>query len=219
MPSAGSDSNGGVPAGQVVRVQEAVSRLGSPAVARAERRQQETIENLWIALARMRRGASALKAENDQLRAEVVTLRQAEWGGRGGEAVLREESKVIEIALPADERAPGAVRIVIAQCLARLVSSELLGDVQLLATELVTNSVRHGELHGSDAAIVRVYLSDDAVRVDVENPGTAGVVASNGPDLAGGHGLGLKLVGDVAVRWGTYRDDNTHVWFDLARQA
>jgi anti-sigma regulatory factor (Ser/Thr protein kinase) len=218
MPS-GSGSNGGVPAGQSVRVQAALARLESAETHPAERRQQATIENLTGALARLRRGASALRAENAQLRAEMATFRQAEWDSRSAEAVLPETGKLAEIALPADERAPGAARIIIAQCLAGLVAPEVLDNTQLLATELVTNSVRHGELHAGDAAIVRVYLADDAVRVDVENPGTAGVVASNGSDTRIGRGFGLELVGDLAVRWGIRRDRNTHVWFEIERQA
>jgi serine/threonine-protein kinase RsbW len=120
---------------------------------------------------------------------------------------------------PCGQAGARAARLIIAQCLAGLVTPEVLGNTQLLATELVTNSVRHGELADGDTAIVRVYLADEAVRVDVENPGTAGVVAPNGSDPRIGRGFGLELVGDLAVRWGIRRDRNTHVWFEIERQA
>jgi hypothetical protein len=217
MPPAGSSSNGGRPAGQLARVREAGSRLESADARGAERRREATIEGLTVALGRLRRGAAALKAENHQLRADVAEARRAASDGRRREGVLRDAGKLAEIAVPAGARAPRAARIVIAHCLAGLVAPRILRDAQLLATELVTNSVRHAELDDRDGVIVRVYIAADVLRLEIENPGIAGVVASQDPNTEAGQGFGLHLLDRLAARWGTSRDHSTNVWFEMAR--
>jgi anti-sigma regulatory factor (Ser/Thr protein kinase) len=97
------------------------------------------------------------------------------------------------VPVQTDLRGPGAARQVVAHCLARLVAPRIMCETQLLVSELVTNSLRHGELDERDAVLVRVYLAAEILRVEVENPATAGVVALS----SRGHG--------------------TTVWFEMAR--
>jgi anti-sigma regulatory factor (Ser/Thr protein kinase) len=161
----------------------------------------------------LRRGVAALKAENRQLRAEIANLRTPL---QTRHAAADEFGELATIVLPAGSGAPGAARQVIAHCLLRLVTPEILQETQLLASELVTNSVRHGDLSERDTVLVRISLASDCLRLEIENPGTAGVVASNGSAPRAGRGYGLQIVDRVATRWGVSRGQSTSVWFEMA---
>ena len=84
-------------------------------------------------------------------------------------------------------------------------------DVALLTTELVTNAV----LHAHSVVDLDLYLYDDGVCVTVVDygPGTPEIRA---PDERGG-GYGLRLVDNVATRWGHERVNprGKRVWFEL----
>jgi anti-sigma regulatory factor (Ser/Thr protein kinase) len=97
------------------------------------------------------------------------------------------------------------------------VTPRILDATQLLVSELVTNSVRHAELDVRDPVLVRIYLAAESLRVEIENPGAAGVVALHRPDLQAGRGFGLHLLELVATRWGVRRGESTTVSFDVAR--
>ena len=80
-------------------------------------------------------------------------------------------------------------------------------DAQLLVSELVTNSVRHGR-----APIdVQVAIDSGGVRIEVADHG-AGVPQDAPGERTCGYGLGL--VKAFADRWGV-ADDPTVVWFEL----
>jgi anti-sigma regulatory factor (Ser/Thr protein kinase) len=74
-------------------------------------------------------------------------------------------------------------------------------DAELLACELVTNSLRHA---GDDAAkvTVAVWVSGAVVHVDVIDDGIAGVPRwrDGTGDQEGGRGF--LLVNEIAERWG-----------------
>lgn len=87
-------------------------------------------------------------------------------------------------------------------------------EVLLVASELVTNAVRHGqgevELH--------VEVAGAAVRIEVIDDGAVDVTAPvPHPPVEHVGGLGLHLVRTVARRWGTGRDPGgrTLVWAEL----
>ena len=208
MPPPDSSSNGGVPPGRLAGVRQTGSGVTSDP---SERRREATIEGLTVALGRLRRGAAALKAENHQLRAELGQLRHSAVVSRP------EFGRLAEIAVPTGSRAPGAARQIVAHCLSRLVTLGTLDATQLLVSELVTNSVRHAELDERDSVLVRIHLAAESLRVEIENPGVAGVVALHRPDLQTGGGFGLQLLELVATRWGVRRGQGTTVWFDMAR--
>ncbi len=203
--SSDSSANGGAPSGRLEPTASRASGL----------RREATIEGLTGALGHLRQGAAALKAENHQLRAEVGELRTAAQGRDTGEASRGEFGELAVIALPAGTRAPGGARQVLAHCLPRLITPRILSDAQLLVSELVTNGVRHGELTGGDSVEVRIYLAAERLRLEIENPRTAGVVARREPDLGGG--FGLELLELLATRWGVNRGRSTTVWFEMAR--
>jgi anti-sigma regulatory factor (Ser/Thr protein kinase) len=214
VPADDGSTNGGAPPSRAPH-SGLVGTATSPAAHDRER--NAAIEGLTLAVDRLRHGA-ALKAENHELRAEVAGLQPAAPSPRSDDVPIRQFGKLAEIALPAGSSAPGAARMVSAHCLTGLVSQRILPNVELLVGELVTNCVQHGELRENDTVLVRVYLAAETLRLEIENPGTAGVVASGPP----GHrrrrrGFGLDLVDRLATRWGVTRAGSTNVWFEMRR--
>jgi anti-sigma regulatory factor (Ser/Thr protein kinase) len=118
-----------------------------------------------------------------------------------------------DLTVSCDEAAPAVVRAAISQV--HGVDRPVLEDVKLVASELVTNAVRHSEC--SDHEFLNVRVSGDGwLRVSVFDPGRSGGVAeiANRPVQLGG--MGLKVVQEVASRWGTRRRAQGYeVWADL----
>jgi anti-sigma regulatory factor (Ser/Thr protein kinase) len=97
---------------------------------------------------------------------------------------------------------------------------EVRESLRLLVSELVTNSVRHGDLSASDRIRLRLADRGDRIRVEVTDPGdgfdSRPVPA---PDPESPSGWGLFLVSRIADRWGTFGDTPTTVWFELPRET
>jgi anti-sigma regulatory factor (Ser/Thr protein kinase) len=97
------------------------------------------------------------------------------------------------------------------------VPAALLGDVELLVSELCTNSVRHGGSGDDGELAVDTELLDRGVRVQVWDNGdgfeehTPAVPPRGQPG-----GYGLLLLDRVSDRWGVRRDDGFCVWFELS---
>jgi two-component sensor histidine kinase len=90
-----------------------------------------------------------------------------------------------------------------------------LHDALLVASELVTNAVRHSLCREDEFLTVGV-TRDERLRVAVLDPGASGQSAeiANRPVELGG--LGLKVVEELAAAWGTERRDNGYrVWAEL----
>ena len=176
-------------------------------------------DGLTVVLGKLRRAAAALKVENHELRAEVAGLRLAASNNSTGDAPNPALGKLAEIALPAGSGAPGAARMVTKHCLRGLVAHGILDDAELLVSELVANSVVHGELDAGDTVLVSIYLAANMLRLEIDNPGTVGVVerAPRPADEPRRGGFGLELVDMLAARWGVSRSDSTNVWFELSR--
>lgn len=91
-------------------------------------------------------------------------------------------------------------------------AAERLGDLELLAAEVITNAVRHAQA----ACVVVVRWDGARVRVEVADthPGLP-VQCGASSDAEGGRGL--VLVEALATRWGTgLRPGGKVVWFELA---
>jgi anti-sigma regulatory factor (Ser/Thr protein kinase) len=214
MPATDSSSNGGAPSTRVAGAPP--SRDGRQAARDAER--ERMIESLTATVGVLRRGTAALKAENRELRAEIAGLEPEGRGRPGGDAPIRGPGTLAEIALPPGPRAPGAARVVVDHCLCGLVTQRVLHDAELLVSELVTNSIDHGELGAGDSVLVSISLATDRLRLEIQNPGVAGVVAASREGRESGQGgFGLDLVDLLASRWGVIRDTNTSVWLEMAR--
>jgi anti-sigma regulatory factor (Ser/Thr protein kinase) len=179
------------------------------------RRHETVISLLTQRCAELRRGAAALKAENAELRLEVRRLSRTRAASQWPECSV-DALASWEVALPAGRRAPGAARIALADWLEPRVPRRVVEDVQLLASELVTNCVRHAEVEpGTSLVRVGVALASGVLRLHVEDPGTTGTLAPRAPDLASGSGYGLNIVATLASQWGISRNGSTTVWADL----
>lgn len=110
------------------------------------------------------------------------------------------------------------VRAVLRGWLAGRVDELQLADAELVATELVVNSVRHAGLSASDIVRVRALAGDNVLHLEVEDPGCAGRPQRRTPDPLHG-GLGLNLVDALALQWGVLGTERTTVWADLPLSA
>jgi serine/threonine-protein kinase RsbW len=91
-----------------------------------------------------------------------------------------------------------------------------LGDAMLVATELVTNAVRHSMCNEDDTLLVSVAPRSEHVRISVHDPGRSGRAARIAAGDGWFGGLGLKIIDTLAARWGSSRDATGYeVWADL----
>jgi anti-sigma regulatory factor (Ser/Thr protein kinase) len=86
-------------------------------------------------------------------------------------------------------------------------------DACLLASELVTNAVVHGE--GRSGVVMHLAAAARGVRVEVCDGGLGFdfPLDSRSEGVLGG--LGLRILDATASRWGVAGDDGTCVWFEL----
>jgi anti-sigma regulatory factor (Ser/Thr protein kinase) len=121
----------------------------------------------------------------------------------------------IELRLAPGPRAPSEAR----RSLDGLqeVDPDLLGQLRLLVSELVTNSVRHARLRQQEDIRLRVDPAPDVVRVEVVDEGKGFMPADPAPEPDRAFGWGLYLVDRVADRWGVVVDGQTLVWFEIDR--
>jgi signal transduction histidine kinase len=147
----------------------------------------------------------------DELTEQIATLRAAADG-----IELR-----AEVRLAIDPAAPAAARAAITRLLRGEAAPAMLASAQLVASELVTNSVRHSGAPPDAALVLRVELALTTLWLEVEDPGQGGSVAPRAPDLDGGGGMGLNLVRTISERWGVEQvgAGGTRVWARLPRAA
>jgi len=159
-----------------------------------------------IAIGRLMDECQALRDENADL---VDQLEVARNPG------VVEGYERLEATLRASPAAPATARAALTRWLSGHVPVEVLEDARLLASELITNSVRHPEFPQDASLRLAVQLREGALRVEVRDPGMTGVVAPRVPDREHGGGFGLQLVDKIATRWGVNRTGGTHVWFEV----
>jgi signal transduction histidine kinase len=93
-------------------------------------------------------------------------------------------------------------------------SDELMQVVVLLASELVSNAVKHAN---ADSIAVRGQVMPRCVRVEVADAGP-GFNRSDLPPTPGPtSGWGLHLVDELSSRWGVVDGDGARVWFEIDR--
>jgi two-component sensor histidine kinase len=84
------------------------------------------------------------------------------------------------------------------------------GEVKLIVSELVTNSIEHAELGAGDRIEVLARVDPrGALHVEVCDPGP-------GPPPDARRGMGWRILERMADRWGVdRRDGRARVWFEL----
>ena len=117
--------------------------------------------------------------------------------------------------IPRDPTAPSEARRAIERLDDRI-APDVVSDVKLLVSELITNSVKYG---GVGEVTLRVdATSPRKLRVEVIDQGAGFVpVARTRPATEVG-GWGLHLVQTLSDRWGVY-EGSTHVWFEIDRTS
>lgn len=120
------------------------------------------------------------------------------------------------VELPADAESVPLAREAVRERLEGRVDDSLLDDIQIVVSELVTNSVRHGP--GTPITLKLFAESPTRISGEVVDHGNGTVaIREAGPDGNGrAGGLGLRLVDWLATDWGVY-DASTHVWFAFER--
>ena len=98
--------------------------------------------------------------------------------------------------------------------LAEQLPEDQLGDIRLLVSELVTNSLRHADLAPEDSIVLRLLSDDVQVRVEVADPGPGFEFNGRAEDPDAVEGWGLYLVATLSDRWAVERNV---VWFELDR--
>jgi anti-sigma regulatory factor (Ser/Thr protein kinase) len=127
------------------------------------------------------------------------------------------ESDVLALALRCDVAAPARVRGALNQL--EGLGWEL-GDAMLIATELVTNALRHSACDEDEVLHVQVRQTAERLLISVRDPGTSGKAAEvRTPADLGEGGVGLWLVDQLSRRWGTERVDGYRVWAEVALAA
>lgn len=121
--------------------------------------------------------------------------------------------EVLDLAVPCDNAAPGVVRAAL-QRVEWL--GALIGDMKLVASELVTNAVMHSGCLNHHLLAVRVTRGTSRMTISVHDPGLSAQEAA--PRRAGGAergGWGLAVVAQLSARWGSQRNDGYRVWAEL----
>lgn len=125
-----------------------------------------------------------------------------------------QRSELLRRRLPCDSSAPQLAR----HALHPLTAIEPVRDDALLITsELVSNAVRHSGGGPADEVEVVAELTSEGVVIAVTDPGRSGSTPARlAAGSAWGGGLGLRIVEDLARRWGAERRDGLRVWAEIA---
>jgi len=123
-------------------------------------------------------------------------------------------SATVRLQLDAGPEAAYAARAAIAM-LEGCAPRELLDDARLLASEVVTNAVRHAGAPAGSTVELEVAASADRVRVEVVDHGRGFTPRPRSADQSKGSGWGLHLVQRLASRWGVDGQPRPRVWFEL----
>ncbi len=125
--------------------------------------------------------------------------------------------ELLALDLPCDAEAPALVRAALAR---REELGWIMGDVMLVASELVTNAVVHSGCGDEHMLHVSATVDADRVRITVRDPGlSAGWADPLQISEFSDAGIGLLIVDHLVDRWGAERDDGYRVWAELALSA
>lgn len=92
----------------------------------------------------------------------------------------------------------------------------MLGDAMLIASELVTNALRHSGCDERDLLHVELSQTPERLLISVRDPGASGKTAqARRPVDIGDGGIGLWLVEQLSGRWGAERNGGYRVWAEL----
>lgn len=117
---------------------------------------------------------------------------------------------VVEGMLRAGPEAPEAARRLVRDL---GLDPETLGNLELVVSELVANSVVHGGAESTGEISLRLQAGAERVSGEIYDGGAGFAWAPHEPELTEPGGLGLVLVDRLAERWGMLRRSPFCVWF------
>lgn len=120
------------------------------------------------------------------------------------------------IALPASPASARAARSFIHEALRGWGAAAVEDDAGLLATELVTNALRHAT--APMALTLTLRQPDPHLRIAVEDHSPGGTPIRRDQDVHATDGRGLALVAEISERWGVihqHRRGTKLVWCEL----
>jgi anti-sigma regulatory factor (Ser/Thr protein kinase) len=121
----------------------------------------------------------------------------------------------LNLSFPREPDSVPAARAALARFEGRL-SASALYDASLCLSELVTNAVQHPAADAGEKLELHLALTDDALRVQVIDPG--GDFAPGKPTEGDERGWGLFIVDQLSTRWGTEPEERrTVMWFEIDR--
>jgi anti-sigma regulatory factor (Ser/Thr protein kinase) len=117
------------------------------------------------------------------------------------------------VDIPRDPAAPAAARRTVER-LSGTVSDDLIPEVKLLVSELITNSVKYG---GEGEITLQIQAKGwRKLRAEVIDQGRGFVPVARDRPATDVGGWGLHLVQTLSNRWGVHAG-STHVWFEIER--
>ncbi|MGZ4269855.1 MAG: ATP-binding protein [Solirubrobacteraceae bacterium] len=119
----------------------------------------------------------------------------------------------ITVDIPRDKKAPANARRAIER-LSGTVDEDIIPDVKLLVSELITNSVKYGG--EGDVQLVLDVEGKRKMRIEVVDQGVGFVPVARNRAATDVGGWGLHLVQTLSNRWGVH-EGSTHVWFEIDR--
>jgi two-component sensor histidine kinase len=120
-------------------------------------------------------------------------------------------AEVVERSLSLGPSAPAAARRLVGDI---PLDDDARGKLELILSELVTNSVVHAGEGGGTELSVRLRRESERVRGEVCGDGPRFDWAPHDPDLGEPGGLGLMIVDQLTERWGICHNSQVCVWFE-----
>ena len=122
----------------------------------------------------------------------------------------------LSLSFPREPDSVPAARAALDRFEGRL-SQSALYDASLCLSELVTNAVQHPAPESGSELGLELSLSDEALRVEVIDPG--GDFRPGTPTQGDERGWGLFIVDQLSTRWGTEPGERrTVMWFEIHRR-
>ncbi|NHI18872.1 ATP-binding protein [Phycicoccus endophyticus] len=127
------------------------------------------------------------------------------------------DSIVCTVRVPADPAAVASVRkAVVADLTGRDLPEDLVGEAEIVASELLTNAVRHARPLSDGTIRVRWKIRGEVVEVEVTDGGGATTPKPAPRTVWLSSGRGLRIVRSMAHEWGVTEDRTGNVvWATL----
>ena len=119
-----------------------------------------------------------------------------------------------EAELPRGRDAPSFARRALERWYGGHLDAEELSDAKLLASELVSNAV----IHGNGQIRLRANSDEDHLVIEVLDEGSGFEHTARRAPFDEVRGRGLAIVDAVSSRWGIH-EGTTHVWAEIERQG